>query len=154
MNMAAKSGLYKNRLRLLENEANSILSQTIPKIKWGPDTISQLKKKIDQEMEIQKQYRFFFDEGPNAIDILRELSIRIPKEYDIIIQEIFFQQDKVRIKGKVETYEMLEKVKKGLSESKIFQGINIEQANIKGKGNQVSVNLILELKKNNKGEDQ
>ena len=42
---------------------------------------------------------------------------------------------------------MLEKVKKGLSESKIFQGINIEQANIKGKGNQVNVNLLLELKK-------
>ncbi|MGA1864830.1 MAG: pilus assembly protein PilM [bacterium] len=154
MNMAARSGLYKNRLGLLENEANTILSQTVPNIKWGPDTISQLKKKIDQELEIQKQYRFFFDEGPNAIDILRELSIRIPKEYEIIIQEVLYQQDKVRIKGKVETFEMLEKVKKGLSESKIFQGINIEQANIKGKGNQVSVNLILELKKSDKGEDQ
>jgi hypothetical protein len=113
-----------------------------------------LNKKIDDELKIQKQYRFFFDEGPNAIDILRELSIRIPKEYDILIQEVLFQQDRVRIKGKVETFEMLERVKKGLSESKIFQGINIEQAKIKGKGNQVSVNLILELKKSDKGEDQ
>jgi Tfp pilus assembly PilM family ATPase len=147
MNMISRSGLYKNRLRLLENEANSILSQTIPNEKWGPETISQLEKIIAQESDIQEQYRVFFDKGPNAIDILRELSIRIPKEYDILIQEVLLQQGTVRIKGKVETFEMLEKVKKGLSESKIFQGINIEQANIKGKGKQVSVNLLLELNK-------
>lgn len=153
MNMLSRSGLYKNRLQLLENEANNILSQTIPNTKWGPETISQLKKTIAQESDIQDQYRVFFDKGPNAIDILRELSIRIPKEYDIFIQEILFQQGTVRIKGKVGTFEMLEKVKKGLSESKIFQGINIEEANIKGKGNQVSINLLLELKKSNKGEN-
>jgi hypothetical protein len=147
LNMIARSGLYKNRLVLIENEAQNILSQTIPNVKWGSETITQLKKTIAQESDIQAQYKGFFNEGPNAIDILRELSIRIPKEYNILIQEVLFQQGKVRIKGKVETFEMLDRAKKGLSKSKIFQGIKIEEANIKGKGNQVSFSLLLELKK-------
>lgn len=146
MNMVARSKFYRNRLLLLEDEAKRTLSHTLPKAKWGPETITWLKKEIEKESKIQEQYAGFFNQGPNTLDLLRELSIRIPKEYDIFIQEILYQQDRVRIKGRVETFEMLDKVKQGLGKSKIFQGIKVEKADIKGQGNQVSFNLLLELK--------
>jgi len=147
LNLAARSGFYSRRLALLEDEAQRILSQTMPNARWGPQIIPELKKALEQESAIYEQYKGFFDQGPNVIDLLRELSIRIPKEYDILIQEIIFQQDRVRVKGRVESFELFDRVKNALSKSKVFQEIKIEEANIKGKGNQVSFSIILELKR-------
>ncbi|MGA1843425.1 MAG: pilus assembly protein PilM [bacterium] len=146
LSMAARSGFYTRRLSLLDNEAQRILSQTMPNARWGPQIIPELKKALEKESTLYEQYKGFFDQGPNVIDLLRELSIRIPKEYDILVQEIVFQQDRVRVKGRVETFELFDRVKNGLSKSRLFQEIRIEEANIKGKGNQVSFNIILELK--------
>jgi hypothetical protein len=147
LDIIARSGFYNRRLSLLDNEAQRILSQTMPNARWGPQIIPELKKAIEHESAIYEQYKGFFDQGPNVIDLLRELSIRIPKEYDILIQEIIFQQDRVRVKGRVESFELFDRVKNSLSKSKVFQEIKIEEANIKGTGNQVSFNIVLELKK-------
>lgn len=145
LNLAARSWSYKNKLRILENEAQKILSQVLPGKKLGPDTEAMLKKMLEREEIVQKQYKAFLGNGVSAIDILRELSIRIPQEYDVSVQEILFQDGKVSIKGRADTFEMLDKLKTSLGKSKIINEIKIDEAKIKGKNNHVTFNILLEL---------
>ncbi|MBN2372196.1 pilus assembly protein PilM [bacterium] len=147
LNLAVRFGYYNNRIQILENETQKVLSLAMPDASWGPETLSMLKKAVEHESAIQKRYGDFFGQDVSSLDILRELSVRIPKEYDILVQEIQFHDGKVMLKGKSETFETLEKVKSSLNNSKIFKNVNIAEANIKGQGNQVNFNIVMELNK-------
>ncbi len=144
-NLKIRYDYYKYRINLFEKEAQKILDTTLPGKAIGPETLSELKEAIKQEVNIQKKYQDFFAKDINALVILKELSEQIPEKYNIIIQEVFFQDNKVRIKGKTETFEMLDKLKSSLSASKVFSKINTEESNIRGKGKQVTFSLVLNL---------
>lgn len=146
INLKARYDYYNNRINILQDETRTIIKQAFAGKNIKYETVEDLKAAILREDNIQKKYHKYLNLDLNMLDILSEISIKIPSEYNVQIQEISFQDGKTRIRGKIDSFETLEKLIKGLEKSELFKEIKTEESNIRGKANQVSFTLILEIK--------
>jgi hypothetical protein len=111
---------------------------------------SEVIKGYAPDIDCAKEMRKIFSRnnalmysGTRVIDMLRELSIRISREITVDIQEITEEGEKVRIKGKAPTLDMVDRIKTELSKSTYFANVEVvdSKQDIDGK----SFNFILSL---------
>ncbi len=79
------------------------------------------------------------------IDMLRELSARINRDLTVDISEITGEGEKVRLKGKAPTLEMVDKIKTELSRSTYFSNVEVldSKQDVDGKSFNFIITLIL-----------
>ena len=63
-----------------------------------------------------------------ALDVLKEISINIPKEITLDVKEFSLNKNQVRMLGSTDSIESVDKIVAGLSESPYFE--NIEKGSV------------------------
>jgi Tfp pilus assembly protein PilN len=82
-----------------------------------------------------------------VLDLLKDMSDRIPKSLDVKISRMVIDQETVRVSGKTDTFNTVDSIKNGLETSRHFSGVTISSANLDRTGKRVQFEIKLQRKK-------
>jgi len=136
----------KQRHNKLDRQITEIFKQTFPDVKRIVDPIQQMKVRIN---EIKKSTLLFPGIGASGmvVDLLKDISLRIPESVDVHITRMVVDPDVVLIRGETDTFNTVDTIKKGLDPSACFNTVAISSAKLDRSGKRVQFELKLERAK-------
>jgi len=133
----------KKRYKVLDQQITQIFRQALPDVKRIVDPVHQLKVKIN---EINKSALSLpgISSKRKVLDLLRDISLRVPESADVHMTRIVVDPDAVLIRGETDTFNTVDTIKKGLEPSAYFDAVTISSANLDRSGNRVRFEMKLE----------
>lgn len=125
----------------LVTRIRSIFSETLPGVTRIIEPVAQLQAEI-------KQLKTGGGQGGNGykvLDLLAEISERIPPSSRVRLTLMTVDDKGVRLKGTTNTFNTVESIKKGLEKSSYFQLVTITSANLAQKGDEVLFEIKIQL---------
>lgn len=135
--------LMKKRVRMLDQKIAEVFKQTFPEVKRIVDPLQQLKVKIDEVKRSVVSHPGMGGAG-KVLDILRDISERVPGSLDVHITRMVIDPDTVRISGKTDTFNTVDNIKNGLESSSFFSAAAISSANLDRTGKGVKFEIKLQ----------
>ena len=119
----------KERYRMLNKQITETFRQTLPNVKRIVDPLQQMRIEITQ---IKKSAFFLPGIGGDhkVVDLLRDISIRVPVSLDVRVMRMVVDPAAVNIKGETDTFNTVDIIKKGLEPSEYFSSVTISSANL------------------------
>lgn len=135
----------KKEYKILSREITSVFKQTLPEVIRIVDPVQQLRVKIK---ELKKSTSLRPETGTNkkVLDLLKEISQRIPKSLNVHINRMVIDTETVRISGKTDAFNEVDKIKNNLETSIHFSGVTISSANLDRTGKGVRFEIRIERK--------
>ena len=125
----------KKEYSTLNREITTLFKQTLPGVTRIVDPVQQLRVKI---RELKKSTALRPATSPNrkVLVLLKEISRRIPKSLNVHINRMVIDPETVRISGRTDAFNVVDKIKNDLESSPLFSGVTISSANLdrSGKG--------------------
>ncbi len=127
----------------VKTEIDTVFRETLPEV-------TRIVNPVQQLQVANNEIKATLDPGGNGaaghtvIDILIELSIRIPASYLVKIVRLVADGDTVRIKGVTGDFNTVDSIQKELEKSPYFRNVTISSANQSSKGDGVGFELKLE----------
>jgi len=136
----------KKRYRMLNKQITGIFRQTLPDVKRIVDPVQQMTLKIN---EIKKSALSLpgIRGDRKALDLLRDISLKIPGSLDVKVTRMTVEPEIVRIKGETDTFNTVDAIKKGLEPSEYFNTVTISSANLDRSGKRVQFEIKLQRAK-------
>lgn len=129
----------------VRGEIRGIFTSALP----GVRTIVNEKAQIQTEIAaLEKQRRLFGSlapSAPRAIDCLRALSLAVPPEVPLDIEELSLDGSTLRLRGSTKTYEGVEAVKRGLAARPEFRNVEAKDVRASVDGKQIDFRLSLDV---------
>ncbi len=119
----------KGRVKQIESTIEAEVNEMFPDIKVIPKPVafmeSEVKKVNDEINLIQNTI------GKNSqLDALKDISVSIPSDINLSIDEISFEDDKtVKLIGRCGSYQEVADIEKAFSESGLFEKVNRDSTN-------------------------
>ncbi|MBE9573538.1 MAG: PilN domain-containing protein [Proteobacteria bacterium] len=82
-----------------------------------------------------------------VIDLLRDISLKIPRSLDVTVSTMVVDPETVKIKGETDTFNTVDIVKRRLEPSEYFGEVTISSANLDRSGKRVQFEIKLQRKK-------
>lgn len=145
----AVSGAYLNyvqqrdRAEMLRRETIDIFRQTFPQIHTIVDVPSQMRSNLDQLRERAKLLGL--SRNRSALNVLREISARIPKDVRFDVREMVFTGDEVHIDGSTSSFDATNRLAQAFDASPLFEQSQITDAKMGIDGNRVDFRLNLKI---------
>lgn len=136
----------KSRRNALRTEIESIFRQAMPEVTRITDPLKELTVKVNETRDIYSSGSSG-QENIRKLDLLSELSLRIPQSLPLLITRLVADKNDVRIKAETKDFNTVDNVKKELEKSDYFSSVVISSANLAPKGGEVRFELKLELRK-------
>lgn len=132
------------RVQKLDAEIAGIFRTTLPGETRIIDPLHQMRVEIE---EIKQKNAISANAGINVanIEILNEISRRIPGEIDLLITNLVRSDDNVTISGTISTFQAVDEVKGQLENSALFERITISSANMDNTINRVRFRIRADL---------
>lgn len=148
-NIHYESVLLQKQLNNLDAAVTELFEQTFPQVTTIVEPLMQMKVKVK---EAETEYALKPGRNGNsaalsvrAVDILYELSSRIPHKVDVEITRLLFSDERVVIAGTTDNFNSVDQMKTRLERSPKFKTVTINSATAEKKGNKVKFNFIIEL---------
>ena len=129
----------------LNNEIVQVFRKTFPRISRIVDPVQQMKVEI-QSLKQQGVSELRMESNKGVLDLLKEISLGIPKSLDLIVTRMVIDPETVSIKGRTGTFNSVDMIKNGLSASHLFGSVNISSANLDRTGKMVTFEMKLTRK--------
>lgn len=132
----------------ISTQIAAIFSQTFPELKHlnsDRERIASMKSKVD---ELRTQINMLGTISPgslSALDILNEISSKIPTELKIDVKELSIDQDKIRVKAETDSFSTMDQIKTKLSECPSFKEVSIADAKVGVDQTTVKFNLKITM---------
>ncbi|MGB3211246.1 MAG: type II secretion system protein GspL [Desulforhopalus sp.] len=128
----------------LRQQINEVFKQTLPEVTRIVNPVQQLQVKNN---EIRATYRPGGGSGAvyTIVDLLTELSVRIPATFSVKVVRLVADMDAIRIKAVTGDFNTVDSVQKELEKSPYFRDVTISSANQSTRGDEVNFELKLEL---------
>lgn len=125
--------MEKKRYENKEEQIQALLNTTFPEVgKVNPgDEIYEMENALKQMRENYGYYRGFA--SLSVLDILREISRIIPPEIKVQVVELDINQERIRFKGRTDSYSSVDRVKNSFQKSNYFQADKIREGDTKTK---------------------
>ena len=83
--------------------------------------------------------------GSTSLEILNDISSRIPGDLNIQVDRMVVDQEGVQIRGTTDTFNTVDSIKKGLESSEMYHDVIIASANLdqSGKGVRFEIKMAL-----------
>ncbi|MBW1740118.1 MAG: pilus assembly protein PilM [Deltaproteobacteria bacterium] len=143
LDLGVDNYLLKKHYRELNQQITEIFRQTFPEVTRIVDPVQQMKVKI---REIKKSALLLPGMSANrkVLDLLRDISERVPESVDVHVTRIVVDPDVVLIRGETDTFNTVDTIKKKLEPSTYFNAVAISSANLARSGNRVQFEMKLE----------
>ncbi len=137
----------KERLKALNAEIREIFYSTFPDVRADLDTYilpQEMQTKID-EARRAGMLPAGSDGSPLMIDMLNEISARIPGSIDVAFTRMAIGDDNVIIAGNTNTFNSVDSMKGRLEEADMFESVSIVSTNKDKTGNRIQFRLKLKF---------
>ncbi len=138
------AGLQKNRLEDLNRQAAALLTQTFPEVRTVVDPLQQMRVKV-QEARRAASSAAGAGERVRALDLLREISLRIPAAVDVRIAQAMIDRDGVRMAGTTDGFDAVDRIKNSLAEIPGVASVGIASATVEKATGRVQFQLNMTL---------
>jgi type II secretory pathway component PulL len=125
----------------LRQQLTAVFKETLPEVTRIVNPVQQLQVKNN---EIRQTYRPG-GVGYTIIELLTELSVRIPAQYSVKVVRMVADMDTIRLKAVTGDFNTVDNVQKELEKSQYFSDVVISSANQSVKGDEVNFELKLGL---------
>jgi type II secretory pathway component PulL len=121
-----------------------VFQETLPEVTRIVNPVQQLQVKNN---EIKATYRpsGASGAGSTVVELLAELSARIPEKYAVKVVRLVADMDTIRMKAVTGDFNTVDNVQKDLARSPYFSEVVISSANQSTQGDEVNFELKLEL---------
>jgi general secretion pathway protein L len=133
----------KKRTAELDSRIKDTFSQTFPEVKNIVEPLHQMKTKID-ELKKSSGSAPGINTNTNVLDLLADISARVPKSLKIKVERMVVDQDGIQIKGTTDTFNTVDSIKKGLEDSTLYHDVVIASANLDRSGNEVRFEIKMQ----------
>ena len=140
--MAVEYYSLKARYNALDGEIVQVFRKTFPAISRIVDPVQQMKVEI-QGLKKKGVSELRMESNKGVLDLLKAISLGIPKTLDLIVTRMVIDPDTVSIKGQTDTFNSVDMIKNGLSSSSKFGSVNISSANLDRTGKMVKFEMKL-----------
>lgn len=132
------------RLEMLNRRITEIFQTTFPEVTRVVDPVQQMRVNIQ---ELKGSSLSVSDSGNQlpAVDILNEISRRIPAEVDVQFSRLILADDSAVISGDSDTFNSVDTIKGSLESSDIFQEVTIVSTTKEAKDNRIRFRLRIKL---------
>lgn len=127
----------------LKNQITDIFTATLPEVTRIANPVQQLTIK-NRESKATYRPGGLSDAELTIIELLAELSSRIPKRYNVKIVRMVADMEVIRLKAVTEDFNTVDSVQKELEKSPFFKSVSISSANQSPKGDEVSFELRIQ----------
>jgi len=142
--------LLQKEVTLLDRAITQTFKKIFPDVKAVVEPLMQMQVKV---REAEKQSGFVPGEkggsapvNIRAIDILYELSNRIPQGVDIDVSRFLISEGRVVMAGTTDNFNTVDKIKTLIEKYDKFKSVTISSATADKSGNRVAFNFLIELK--------
>ena len=142
-NLGVDYHFLDKRYTSLDQQITEVFKQTLPDVKRIVDPVHQLQAKLN---EIKKSALSLpgLSTNRNVLDLLRDISLRVPESADVHMTRIVVDPNAVLIKGETDTFNTVDSIKKGLEPSDHFRAVTISSANLDRSGDRVQFEIKLD----------
>jgi general secretion pathway protein L len=130
----------------LKEEIRRVFQQTFPEVKQITSERQQMKGKI---LELQRESQALISLGGSpvtALDLIREVTERIPRDVKVDIDAFSFDAEKLRLSGQTDSFESVDKFLKTLEGYDLFETVSLSNAKVDVKDNRVNFKLSIALR--------
>ncbi|MFO7965297.1 MAG: pilus assembly protein PilM [Desulfobacterales bacterium] len=132
-----------NRVNQTDRQIRNLFSSVFPDETISPDPLGQMKVKIRDEKK-----PVLFDQGRapdiRTIDLLNDISRLIPKELDVVVNQLVVNPGNVIVSGTTDTFNSVDDMKNRLERADLFTSVTITSANLERSGNRVDFKLKIQ----------
>lgn len=145
-NLGVDYHFLEQRYRMLDQKISAVFKSTFPEASRVEQPVNQMKVKIrDLRRSADATPGMGYDE--HILDLLRDISERVPKTLDVHVTRMVIDPETVRISGDTNTFNTVDTIKNGLDPSIYFTAITISSANLDRTGKRVQFELSLQRAK-------
>ncbi len=143
-NLMMEAHTLNKHLSSINSQMAQVFKETFPAVKSIRYPYQEMLAKI---REIKKTAAFAAEAGPHirSIDILNNISEKIPENITVNLNRLVIQPDNVVISGTTDTYNSVDGIKGRLEQIPQFEKVTISSSNIDRAGNEVRFILKVEL---------
>ena len=142
LSVGADYYFLKKRHTALDRQMAEVLTQTFPDIARVVDPLQQMKVKIG-DVEKSASVLPMLRSNTTTLDLLKEISQRIPKPLSVRVTTMVIDPESVRISGTTDTFNTVDSIKNNLEPSGFFESVTISSANLDRTGKQVQFEIKL-----------
>jgi len=138
--------LLRKQYKMLDKQITGIYRGTFPDERRIVDPVQQMKVRITE----MKRSAFSLPGmrgDQRVVDLLRDISLKIPRSLDVTVTTMVVDPETVKIKGETDTFNTVDIVKRRLEPSEYFSEVTISSANLDRSGKQVEFEIKLQRKK-------
>ncbi len=130
----------------LNREITAIFRQTLPQVTRIIDPVQQLRVSVG---EMKRSSASSPGAGPDnsVLDLLQEISRRIPRSVNVGVHRMVLDPETVRISGRTDAFDEVDKIKNDLATSTVFSTVNITSANLDRTGKKVQFEITIDRKR-------
>jgi general secretion pathway protein L len=136
-NLFTNRYLKERQYKGLKAEIRQIFTRTFPDVKNIVNEIQQMRNSVREEKD--KDISLGGIRGSASfLNILRELTIRIPSEKDIKINKIKMDGEGISVLGEASSFDTVDKINASLNQSKLLKEVQIKDAKMSAQRGVVS----------------
>ena len=142
--MAYNYSMLSAEQERLRQQITAVFKETLPDVTRIVNPVQQLQVKNN---EIRATYSPGGASGAahTIVELLAELSARIPAKYSVKVVRMVADMDNIRLKAVTGDFNTVDNVQKELEKSPYFKNVTISSANQSVQGDEVNFELKLEL---------
>ena len=142
--MGLSPGLAARR-DAVRSDIRTLFTAALPNVKTIVNEKAQLTSEI-AALEKQRQlYGGLAPSAPRAIDLLKAVTVAVPTDVQLDVEEIALDGESLRLRGSTRTYEGVEAVKRGLAARPEFRDVQAKDVRASVDGQRVDFRLQLML---------
>jgi general secretion pathway protein L len=134
-------GHQQKRAALLKAKTIAIFRQTFPQIHTIVDVPSQMRTNL---ASLREKARLLGIGGNRSVlNMLREISARTPRSFNVDIREIVYEDGQLHLKGRTSSFEAINRLSQALAASPLFQQPQIADAKMGLAGGKVDFSMTI-----------
>jgi type II secretion system protein L len=140
--LLTQTHVLEQRLNRLNSSITEVFRSTFPEVKNIVDPLQQMRVKLN---EIDRRLPDGLNTRPPVIEILDDISRRIPANIDVVFSRMVIGNDNVQISAETGTFNAVDEIKSRLAGSDRFSKVDITSATMDKTSKRVRFKLKLHL---------
>lgn len=143
-NVLSEAHFLQKKENQLNRKIAFIFQSTFPEVTKIIDPVQQMQVLVQQEQE-KNMFTGNIEQEILNIDILNEISSRIPAELDVEVSNFVRGEDNLVISGHTDSFNNVDDIKSRLERAEMMKNITISSANLEKSTNRIQFKLKIDL---------
>jgi len=127
----------------IKSQIDGIFRETNPGVTRIPNALGQMRLSLT-DMKRRTEALGLYAGNVTALDVLREISTRVPPALDVTLKVLSIDEDRIRFQGTTMSFELVERLKTELEKIAFFSSVNVgDVRSERGGGKSFNVTIVM-----------